>query len=577
MAKIALLIGVSHYQAGLSPLPGALKDIEAMRRVLQHPDLGNFDEVKTLPNPEPLQMQEAIETLLSDRSKDDLAVLFFSGHGVKDDRGRLYFATRLTRKNSKGELVKATAVPAGFVQDIMSNSRCKRQVIILDCCFSGAFAEGMTAKDDGTVNVQTQLGGEGRVVLTSSTSTQYSFEQQGADLSVYTRYIVEGIETGAADADSDGVISVEELHDYAYRKVQETAPAMQPKIYIVEEGFRIYLAKAAIGEPKLRYRQEVEHFSSQGEISAIGNRALSSLREQLGLSVEETQAIGAQVLRPYRDYQRNLQRYEQLFADAIQREFPLSSQRQSELRRFQEIVALRTEDVSAIEEKWMSSLPQISSESSSPVPIEVPSSNGKIPMFLVGAGVLGAGAIGVFLAVSSLPGRNLSPTPAVSTTSKTTAAIIPKSSLPSSTVPSQPASRSSTPTGKPPSQPHQKTDPSPVSSLPSPVPSPSPSGGWLIILDSYPTLQAAQDKATLAQQLGYQATIYKKGKDFVPTISIGDFSNAEATKQAGLKIVSTTALWNGRGRHLTPRPVTQWCPRGTQREGYYECEGFWGW
>lgn len=55
----------------------------------------------------------------------------------------------------------------------MNNSRSEQQVVILDCCFSGAFATGMTAKSDGTVNIQTQLGGKGRAVLASSTSTQY--------------------------------------------------------------------------------------------------------------------------------------------------------------------------------------------------------------------------------------------------------------------------------------------------------------------------------------------------------------------------------------------------------------------
>lgn len=81
-------------------------------------------------------MQEAIEALFSDRRKDDLVVLYFSGHGIKDESGKLYLATRLTRKNPQGQLVRATAVPASFVHNIMSDSRCKRQVIILDCCFS---------------------------------------------------------------------------------------------------------------------------------------------------------------------------------------------------------------------------------------------------------------------------------------------------------------------------------------------------------------------------------------------------------------------------------------------------------
>jgi type II secretory pathway pseudopilin PulG len=351
MAKIALLIGVSEYPTGLPPLPGAIKDVEAMQRVLENPELGSFDEVRTLSNPEPFAMQEAIENLLSDRAREDLVLLFFSGHGVKDDSGRLYFATRVTRKNPKGDLVKATAVPAGFVQDIMSHSRCKRQVVLLDCCFSGAFVEGMTAKDDGVVDIQTQLGGEGRAVLTSSTSTQYSFEQQDSELSVYTQYIVEGIETGAADTDNDGAIAVDELHEYVQKKVQEAAPAMKPKIYAVEEGFKIRLAKVAIGDPKLSYRKEVERRSSRGGISPLGRRILDDLRDSLGLASETATMIEEEVLKPYREYQKKLQRYEQAFVELVQQEYPLSDATRDELHRYQEILGLRHEDIIPVERK----------------------------------------------------------------------------------------------------------------------------------------------------------------------------------------------------------------------------------
>ena len=87
-------------------------------------------------------------------------------------------------------------------------------MIILDCCFSGAFDPSLIAKNDESVDLLGQLGAEVRVVFTSSSSTQYSFEQQGSDLSLYTRYLIEGIETGAADRDEDGKISVLELHEY---------------------------------------------------------------------------------------------------------------------------------------------------------------------------------------------------------------------------------------------------------------------------------------------------------------------------------------------------------------------------
>ena len=394
-----MLIGVSEYVEGLNSLPNAAKDIDAMKNVLQHPDMGGFDEVKMLPNPDPLTMQEAIENLFSGRDKDDLALFFFSGHGVKDDSGRLYFTTRLTRKTTKGDLVKATAVPANFVQDIMSNSRCKRQVVILDCCFSGAFAEGMTAKDVGVVDVQHQLGGEGRAVLTSSTSTQYSFEQKGLNLSVYTHYIVEGIETGAADLDGNGTISIENLHDYACRKVQESAPAMKPKIYAVEEGFKILVAKASVGDPKLRYRREVQRCASRGEINDIGRDTLDALQGKLGLGSSESLEIEAQVLKPYQDYKEKLHRYEQSYRKALQRENPLSADTHSDLKHLQEVLSLEDKDITLIESRIITSDPKSSDpkssdpKSSDPKPSNPKLKVSRIYLFLLTLLISGSGGI----------------------------------------------------------------------------------------------------------------------------------------------------------------------------------------
>ena len=351
MVKLALLIGVGEYGNGLPALPAAPKDVEAMRKVLENPEIGGFDQVEPLINPERQSMEEAIYTLFANRKKDDLLLIFFSGHGVKDESGNLYLAVRNTRKQ-EGALVQPTAVAASFVQDVMSNSRSKRQVVILDCCFSGAFAEGMRAKDDGSVPVQQQLGGEGRAVLTSSTSTQYSYEQQGSDLSVYTRYLVEGIETGAADFNNDGAISVDELHDYAKSKVQEAAPAMKPKIYAVEEGYKIRVAQVSIGDPKLRYRKEVERYKNQGEIPFVARSVLDALREGLNLLPEEAAGIEAEVLKPYRDYQEKLQRYQQVLSEAFRRENTLTNSTRNDLKRLQQVLGLRDEDTAPIEEQF---------------------------------------------------------------------------------------------------------------------------------------------------------------------------------------------------------------------------------
>ena len=365
MVKVALLIGVGNYEHPdhIKPLVSAPQDVAAMQRILLNPQMGDFSEVIPLIDPDPMQMQEAIETLYRDRGKDDLVLLFFSGHGLKDDGGKLYFSTRLTRKTLKGDLVKSTAVPASFVREIMGNSRSQRQVMILDCCFSGAFDPSLNAKDDGSLDVQDQLGAEGRVVLTSSSSTQYSFEQQGSELSIYTRFLVEGIETGAADRDSDGKVSVRELHEYATQKVHEAAPKMNPKIIVLkDEGFDVVFAKAQITDPKLRYRKEAERYSMRGEISPAGRTLLNTLRGRLALTLEEAQEIEDQVLQPFRERLQHLETYRSAFVAEVALQYPLVKETLNELKDLQEVLGLREEDVAQVQQEVTA---QISSHSES--------------------------------------------------------------------------------------------------------------------------------------------------------------------------------------------------------------------
>ena len=90
MAKFALLIGVSEYSEGLRPISSAILDVEAMRRVLEHPDMGAFDQVTVLSNPDKGSMEKAVEVLFADRKRDDLVLLYFSGHGLKDQKADFF-------------------------------------------------------------------------------------------------------------------------------------------------------------------------------------------------------------------------------------------------------------------------------------------------------------------------------------------------------------------------------------------------------------------------------------------------------------------------------------------------------
>jgi hypothetical protein len=278
VGKFALLIGVSESrEVDLPGLPSALKDIQAMQEVLQNPDLGGFDSVERLPNPSRQVMEEAIETLFANRKKNDLLLFYFSGHGITDERGRLYLVTPETRKE-RGNLRRTTAVAATLLHENMSSSVSKHQVLILDCCFSGAISEGLTGKSVNSVDIQRELGGEGRAILTSSNSVQKSFHIQGYDLSIYTHFLIDGIQTGAANLDGDDFISMDELHEYIKKRLEQEAPLMTPQFFPVKEGYKIRLIRSPINSKRVNVpifigREQdiaaIETFVNQGARSIL--------------------------------------------------------------------------------------------------------------------------------------------------------------------------------------------------------------------------------------------------------------------------------------------------------------------
>ena len=185
---------------------------------------------------------EAIADFYGEAGREDLTLLYFTGHGVKDDEGRLYLAMTNTRR----EALMFTAISGAQLNDAMDASRSRRKVLILDCCYSGAFPAGRTAKADEGVQTLERFQGKGRAVLTASDATQYAFE--GDDLrgsgtsSVFTRYLVEAISSGAADLDEDGDIALDELYSYVYDRVVAEVPQQRPKKQEDVDG-RILIAR----------------------------------------------------------------------------------------------------------------------------------------------------------------------------------------------------------------------------------------------------------------------------------------------------------------------------------------------
>ena len=344
MAKYALLIGVSEYGEGIPPLSAPPNDVEAIKKVLENQEMGDFTEVTPLINPDSISMRKAIQKLFKQASKEDLILFYFSGHGLTDDDDHLYLSNRDTEK----EYFQSTAIPASFIQAQSRDSYCKRQILILDCCYSGAFRTFTPRSTD--LEIEKELGAEGRVVLASSSATQKAFEQEGEDLAVYTKYLVEGIATGAADKDGDGKIYISELHQYAKVKVGEVKPKMKPQIIDDKEGFQILISKAPVNDPKLQYRKLVEKYAQKGEITSVGKTILQRQQRELDISDIDSVQIIEEVLAPYRQYQENINTYRQALIYAVEEVYPLSERLIGELQDLQDILGLEDADVKKIEQ-----------------------------------------------------------------------------------------------------------------------------------------------------------------------------------------------------------------------------------
>ncbi|NES08437.1 MAG: hypothetical protein F6K22_40300 [Okeania sp. SIO2F4] len=95
---------------------------------------------------------------------------------------------------------------------------------------------------------------------------------------------------------------------------------MQPEIYSVQpELLEISIAKAPIRNPRLRYSREVNLLCPDGEFSTVTRAQLDVLREELGLSLEDTTVIEHEVLRPIQQYNKNLQIFEDNLREEINR------------------------------------------------------------------------------------------------------------------------------------------------------------------------------------------------------------------------------------------------------------------
>ena len=98
-----------------------------------------------------------------------------------------------------------------------------------------------------------------------------------------------------------------------------------------------------------RYKSKVEEVLSDGDITPLERKTLNELRDLLGLTAEEAEAIKDSAYQPLRQYQSKLGQYRIDLVETIAHEYPLSERTKVDLKQRQRELGLKAEDAEHLE------------------------------------------------------------------------------------------------------------------------------------------------------------------------------------------------------------------------------------
>lgn len=213
MGRYALLIGTATCPADrdLQPLPGVRQDVAQMKATLEAG--GEFDRIDPHIDLPAAHLRQVVEEFYRARRTGDLALFYYSGHGVvHDDQQSLFLAA----VDTVADQLHATALDVdGVLRHMLNHTKASQKVVLLDCCRSGAFTT--RHRFTGGLRQEPRRGRRqerGTFTLTSSDHMKAS-KAQGADRpSVFTEVVLDGLRGAAQATSDDGWITTNDLSRY---------------------------------------------------------------------------------------------------------------------------------------------------------------------------------------------------------------------------------------------------------------------------------------------------------------------------------------------------------------------------
>jgi len=215
-----LSIGVSRYQnAKWNTLRYADNDALAFAYAFEPAEQHEALKLRVLTNEDATasKVRFGLRWLKDDAAEGDVAVVFVAGHGI-ERAGEYYF---LCYDTMEADLAGSSLSWQEFV-NILRDVRAKRLLLFVDTCHAG-FAIGRRTADLIVDRLNRKASA---LVLSASRGEEVSVEGREWGHGAFTESLLEAL-GGRADRDGDGKISLQELGDFVYSRVEDLTQGKQ--------------------------------------------------------------------------------------------------------------------------------------------------------------------------------------------------------------------------------------------------------------------------------------------------------------------------------------------------------------
>ncbi len=161
---------------------------------------------------------EAMRDGMAKGAGNDLAVVYFSGHGAMVD-DKLYLLPADVDA-SRPARIKSTGLSIDDLRDeLLELAKHGRVLVLLDACHSGATSgDGVKLAMDST-RLRSGLAAGNVTVLTSSSGDEVSYEDKSWQHGAFTKALLDAFGDAAADINQNGLISTTGLVRYVTNRV----------------------------------------------------------------------------------------------------------------------------------------------------------------------------------------------------------------------------------------------------------------------------------------------------------------------------------------------------------------------